>query len=143
VSADTKKSLPSPTAPLPSQKIYQRRSQPSPICRTIANQAPHSALDRHFTICIAATALRLRGLVQHVLSPVATPAISLKLDCLQALGIKRYTLQRTTASRLPFQSPRRVAAVTELGSLDASCLSGCFSSQLALVARVKANSNIW
>src|SRR5882724_9434178 len=41
----------------------------SPICRTIANQAPHSALDRHFTICIAATALRLRGLVQHVLSP--------------------------------------------------------------------------
>jgi hypothetical protein len=35
---------------------------------------------------------RLRRLVQPVLSPVVPSAIFPKLDCFQALGIKRYTL---------------------------------------------------
>ena len=33
-----------------------------------------------------------RGLVQHFYPPVAPSAISPRLDCLQALGIKRYSL---------------------------------------------------
>ena len=55
---------------------------------------PVPALLRRFKIPIAATGARLRGLVQHVLSPVAPSAISPRLDCFQALGIKRYTLVR-------------------------------------------------
>jgi len=38
--------------------------------------------------------VRLRGLVQPVLSPIATSAISPELDCFQPLGIKGYPLGR-------------------------------------------------
>jgi hypothetical protein len=41
---------------------------------------------------LACLLLLLRGLVQHVLSPIAPIQIISELDCLQALGIKRYTL---------------------------------------------------
>jgi hypothetical protein len=84
--------------------FYLRRSQPPPVCRTIANQAPHSALNRRFTIPIAASALLLRGLVQHVpsarlrtgLSPVVTSAIYPRLDYFQALGDKTLYVRHTT-----------------------------------------------
>jgi len=69
VSACQKKLPPSHIGPLPSQKTYRRRSQPSPTYRGIANQAPRSALLRAFTIPIVQTAVLLRGLVQPVLSP--------------------------------------------------------------------------
>ena len=49
-----------------------------------------------FTIPIAATSVRLRGLVQHVLSPPWRRPEYFGLDCLQALGIKRYTLGGTS-----------------------------------------------
>src|SRR6476660_5456132 len=39
---------------------------------------------------IAAACVLLRGLVQHVLSPCCPCQNILELDCLQALGIKRY-----------------------------------------------------
>ena len=85
-----------------SQKTRQRRSQLLPNCRSIANKAPHSAPLRHFTIRIAATSVRLRGLVQHVPSTRLRTGLSLpsllpariipELDYFYALGIKRYTL---------------------------------------------------
>jgi len=43
--------------------------QPSPTGPSIVNQAQCSAGLRHVTIPIAEAAQRLRGLVQHVLSP--------------------------------------------------------------------------
>jgi hypothetical protein len=51
-----------------------------------------SALEEGTTTTIAATALRLHGLVQHVLSSPRSFCDQSDLDCLQALGIKRYTL---------------------------------------------------
>ena len=48
-----------------------------------------------FQIPIAAACVLLRGLVQHVLSPRCARRNILELDCLQALGIKRYTLGGT------------------------------------------------
>src|SRR3990170_2492811 len=68
-SACAKNWLRSHAAPSPSQKIYRCQAQPSPNCRAIANQPPHSAPPRHFTKRIAATSVLLRGLVKHVLSP--------------------------------------------------------------------------
>jgi hypothetical protein len=37
--------------------------------RSLNHQLPHSAVSRHFTITIVASDVRLRGLVQPVLSP--------------------------------------------------------------------------
>jgi hypothetical protein len=68
--------------------------QPPFAQRPSADKAPIGALLRRFTITIAETVARLRGLVQHVLSPCCACQNILELDCLQALGIKRYTLER-------------------------------------------------
>ena len=58
---------------------------------------PSRALLCCFQIPIAAACVLLRGLVQHVLSPRCPCQNILELDCLQALGIKRYTLGGDTA----------------------------------------------
>src|SRR3990172_3464647 len=78
----------SSATPSPSHKTRQRRSQLVPNCRSIANKAPHSAPLRHFTICIAATSVLLRGLVQHVPSTslrTGLSLLSLLLGCLRNL----------------------------------------------------------
>ena len=69
VPAHPKNWLQSRIAPSPSRKIHPRQSQPSPTGHSIAHQASHSARLRCFTIRIAVACVRLRGLVQHVLSP--------------------------------------------------------------------------
>src|SRR5216684_6448241 len=71
-----------------SGKHYRHRSKPSSTAPSIVNQAPCSTGLRHVKIPITEAAQLLRGLVQHVLSPAATLALSPRLDCLQALRDK-------------------------------------------------------
>ncbi|MBI3063765.1 MAG: MBL fold metallo-hydrolase [Deltaproteobacteria bacterium] len=77
VSACAKNWLPRYIAPWHSRKICRYRSQPPPTSRSIANSAPHSAPLLHFTKRIAAAAVLLRGLVQHVPSTMLRTGLSL------------------------------------------------------------------
>src|SRR5713226_1107175 len=90
-----------------SGKHYRHRSKPSSTAPSIVNQAPCSTGLRHVKIPITEAAQLLRGLVQHVLSPAATLALSPRLDCLQALRDKT----------LYVRSPKRIAIIYGRGTI--------------------------
>jgi hypothetical protein len=95
--------LPRPTdecqnhmTPLPSQKIYRRRSQLPATGRLVFNAALPSAILPLRCNPHSRSSQLLRGLVQPRFIPLANCSPPyMKLDCLQPLGIKRYTLDRS------------------------------------------------